>query len=271
MTFQSAASLVVVGLLMGSIATSAGAEEDQESPADGEWIQLFNGRDLDGWTPKIAGYPAGENYADTFRVDDGVLRVAYDKYEGPFDNRFGHLFYRESFSNYVLRVEYRFVGEQVPGGQEWALRNSGVMFHGQPPESMGRDQSFPVSLEYQMLGGNGRDDRPTGNLCTPGTHYVDTAGQLVTRHCTTSTSDTYHADQWVTAEIEVHAGDKIIHRVNGQTVFEYSDPQLDPNDADAKRLLDAGADLHVTSGTISLQSESHPVEFRKVELRRLAE
>ena len=267
---SQAASILLAGLVLGAIGSSVCAVEGQNSLTKGGWIQLFNGRDLDGWTAKIAGYPLGENYADTFRAEDGVIRVSYDRYEGPFNDRFGHLFYRESFSNYVLRLEYRIVGAQVQGGAEWALRNSGVMFHGQSPESMRLDQSFPVSLEFQMLGGNGREKRPTGNLCTPGT-IVDVAGQPIASHCVTSSSETFHGDGWVTAEIEVHAGQRIVHRVNGQTVLEYTDPQLDPNDADAKRLLDAGADLHVTSGTISLQSESHPVEFRQVELRRLAD
>jgi hypothetical protein len=249
---------------------AAHADEPKEPAAGGDWIQIFNGRDLTGWTPKINGYPAGENYADTFRVEDGVLRVSYDKYDGEFNGRFGHLFYKEPLSHYALRVEYRIVGEQAPGGESWALRNSGIMYHGQSPRSMSLDQRFPVSLEYQMLAGNGTDPRHTGNLCTPGTHFIKD-GELVTQHCNESTSKTYAGDQWVTAEIEVHGGNRIIHRVNGETIFEFTDPQLDPKDADAKRLLEAGAALHVTSGTISLQSESHPIEFRKVELMRLEE
>jgi len=238
--------------------------------AEGQWKSLFNGRDLDGWTVKIAGHPVGENYADTFRVEDGVLRVTYEDYEGPFNDRFGHIFYEEPFSHYVFRVEYRIFGEQAPNAPSWALRNSGIMFHGQTPESMGVNQSFPVSLEFQMLGGNGSDPRTTGNLCTPGTHVV-LDGRLFTPHCTNSTSDTYHGDQWVKAEIEVHGGDVIRHKINGQTVLEYTQPQLDDRDPDAKRLLDAGAEKMITSGTISLQSEGHPVEFRNVEMMRLRE
>ena len=47
----------------------------QDKAAEKGWIALFNGKDLDGWTPKIKGYAAGENYGDTFRVEDGVLKV----------------------------------------------------------------------------------------------------------------------------------------------------------------------------------------------------
>jgi hypothetical protein len=236
----------------------------------GEWIELFNGKDLTGWTPKIKGHDAGDNYANTFRVKDGVLAVSYDDYEGPFNERFGHLFYDEPFSNYILRLEYRVVGDQMEGAPAWARANSGVMIHGQTPESMGRDQDFPVSIEVQFLAGDGKAPRPTANLCTPGTHVV-LNGKLHTQHCTNSTSDTFLNDQWVTAEIEVHGNKLIRHKVNGKTVLEYSEPQLDPNDADAKQLLDAGAQKMLTGGTISLQSESHPVEFRKVELVELKE
>ena len=239
-----------------------GAEADEN--ADG-WRQLFNGRDLTGWTPKIKGFELGDNHADTFRVADGVLQVRYDKYEGPFRGRFGHLFFDEEFSHYRLRVEYRFVGEQAAGGPEWAKRNSGVMIHGQKPATMRKDQDFPVSIEVQLLGGDGTNRRTTGNLCTPGTNVVY-QGRLHTDHCTTSTSDTFHGEQWVTAEIEVRGGGVIRHLINGQEVIAYSEPQLDDRDADSRALLEAGQAKLLSGGTISLQSESHPVDFRKVEL-----
>lgn len=259
-----------MALLLLVCLAPAGAEEPAPSADDGEWLQLFNGRDLVGWTPKIKGYASGENFGDTFRVEDGVLKVGYDQYDGSFNNRFGHLFYERPFSNYVLRLEYRFVGEQAPDAPAWALRNSGIMIHGQTPESMQIDQDFPVSIEVQLLGGDGKNPRPTANVCTPGTHIV-LDGKLHTAHCTSSSSDTYHGDQWVAVEVEVH-GDRLIrHNVNGREVLHYSGPQLDPKDRDAQRLLEAGADKMLTGGSISLQSEGHPVEFRNVELRELAE
>jgi hypothetical protein len=232
---------------------------------DKGWIALFNGKDLDGWTPKIRGYASGDNFGNTFRVEDGVLKVSYDKYT-KFDEKFGHLFYKTPFSNYRLRIEYRFVGKQCPGGPGWAFKNSGVMIHGQSPESMRKDQDFPVSIEVQFLGGNGRNQRPTANVCTPGTHIV-MGGKLITQHCNDSTSKTYHGDDWVTVEIEVHGNGDIKHIVEGRTVLEYEKSQLDPSDADARRLIEqARGDRMLGGGTISLQSESHPIEFRKVEI-----
>lgn len=230
----------------------------------GEWIQLFNGKNLEGWTPKIRGYELGDNFGDTFRVEDGLLKVRYDQYE-KFDRTFGHLFYKEPFSHYRLRVEYRFVGDQVEGGQGWALRNSGAMLHGEDPRDMGIDQEFPTSIEVQFLGGNGKDARTTANLCTPGTNVVK-EGKLFLPHCTSSTSQTYHGDQWVTVEVEVRGNEVMRHIINGETVLEYTQPQLDERDAHAKTLIEKNGGVQLSSGTISLQSESHPIDFRKVEL-----
>ncbi len=250
------------------IGERAGAADRPHAPVVGEWQPLFNGRDLDGWIPKIKGFPLGENHLRTFRVEDGLLKVCYDDYS-QFDGKFGHLFYKEKFSHYILRVEYRFVGHQVKGGPGWAVRNSGVMFHCQSPESMRLDQNFPVSVEAQLLGGLGQGERPTLAVCTPGTHIVMN-GQLVTQHCTRSKAKTYHGDGWVTAEIEVQGSGKVRHLIDGETVIEYEQCQLDPNDPDgAKFIKERDGKRLIEEGWIALQAESHPIEFRKVEIKIL--
>jgi Domain of Unknown Function (DUF1080) len=259
LALSAAASLLLVG-------HSSALGDD--SPVKEGWISLFNGKDLDGWKPKITGYEAGDNFGNTFRVEDGVLKVSYDKYT-KFDGKFGHLFYKTPFSHYKLHIEYRFVGDQCPGGQRWALRNSGVMIHGQSPESMRKDQDFPVSIEVQFLGGNGKDKRPTGNVCTPGTNIV-MKDRLITQHCTDSQSKTYPQDEWVTVDVEVHGNGVIKHIVDGETVIEYEKAQLDEKDPDGKKLIKNG-DKMLHEGTISLQSESHPIEFRKVEILPIKE
>ncbi|HEX2533671.1 MAG TPA: DUF1080 domain-containing protein [Chitinophagaceae bacterium] len=239
-----------------------GCTTRQKAPK-GEWIQLFNGKDLKDWTIKIRNHPLNENFANTFRVEDGQLKVSYDKYDG-FNEQFGHIFYKRPFSSYLLVVEYRFTGEQVKGGPGWALRNSGMMLQGQTPETMALDQDFPISLEAQLLGGNGKDPRSTGNLCTPGTHVV-LNGKLFTPHCVNSSSKTIHGEEWVRAEALV-LGDSIIHHIiEGDTVLSYSQPQYDAGDPWVKKAGLAGGTT-IREGTISLQSESHPVAFRKVML-----
>lgn len=252
--------IVVAGmLLLGTLAVQAKDEE--------QWISLFNGKNLDGWTVKLTGHELGDNWGETFRVTNGVMQVSYDKYE-KFGGKFGHIFYKQPFSHYRIRVEYRFTGNQCPGGPGWALRNSGIMIHGQSPESMRKEQNFPVSIEVQLLGGTGKGERSTANMCNPGTHVV-LNGQLCKQHCVNSRSKTFDGEQWVTVEVEVRGNDLITHKVNGEVVMEYEKPQLDESDADAKKLIKEG-DLMLRSGSISLQAESHPVEFRKVELLPLA-
>ncbi len=238
-------------------------------PKNEGWIQLFNGKDLSDWNIKITGFPLNENFGNTFRVEDSLLKVRYDQYD-KFDGHFGHIFYKTQYSHYKIRVEYRFVGEQAPEGAGWALRNSGIMIHGQGVESMELNQDFPVSIEVQLLGGNGTDERSTLNLCTPGTNVV-LNDSLWTQHCTNSTSKTYHGDQWVTVEVEV-CGDSIIrHLIDGQTVMEYTKPQLDERDPNYLKLLPADGNKLLKKGTISLQAESHPVDFRKVELLNMGD
>ena len=242
--------------------------QKSNDPDKKEWIKLFNGRDLTGWDVKIAGYDLNDNFGDTFRVENGVMKVGYEKYD-KFNNRFGHIFYKDKFSYYLIAVEYRFVGDQAPGGAGWATRNSGIMVHCQSAKSMGKNQDFPISIEVQLLGGLGKGERTTANLCTPGTNVVIN-GKLFTTHCLNSTSKTYDGDQWVRVEVEVLGDTSVRHMIDGKTVLEYQQPQIGSGNV-------AGFDPAVkkdgtllSEGYISLQSESHPIEFRKVELLNLA-
>ena len=239
----------------------------QPKESEPQWLPLFNGQDLSGWTPKFAGFELGHNLHNTFRVEDGLLKVSYEGYE-QFAGEFGHLFYQAPFSHYVLRVEYRFVGEQAPGGAEWAFKNSGVMLHAQSPESMALEQGFPVSIEAQFLGGGPEGERPTGNLCTPGMH-VTIDGALVEEHCVSAAAKTYRGDEWVTIEMVI-LGDSLMHHiVQGDTVLTYARPIIGGGHKPEGYPLPDGTP--VKSGYIALQAESHPIEFRKVELLRLQE
>jgi hypothetical protein len=239
----------------------------KNDPSKEEWVSLFNGRDLTGWDIKITGSPLNVNFNNTFRVVDGKLTANYDEYTG-FTGQFGHLFYKEKFSSYKIRLEYRFTGNQVSGGPGWAFRNSGIMLHCQSPASMTLDQPFPTSIEYQLLGGSGDGERTSGNLCTPGTHVV-MGDSLFTPHCVNSTSKTYNGDQWVTAEAVVLGNSRIAHIINGDTVITYTHPQLDEGEATYPEMYAHFGTKMLHEGYIALQAESHPVEFRKVELLNL--
>ncbi|MDP4265079.1 MAG: DUF1080 domain-containing protein [Bacteroidota bacterium] len=244
-----------------------------------DWIRLFNKKDLTGWDIKIAKHDLNDNFNHTFYVKDSILEVDYSRY-GKFNGEFGHLYYKEPFSYYKVRVEYRFAGQQLTGGPSYAHLNSGVMLHAQSAASNGKDQSFPVSLEMQLLARDSNETRPTGNLCTPGTQ-VSMNGKLVESHCINSSSKSYPGSEWVTVEAIV-MGDSIIrHIVDGDTVLTYEHPQIGGGFVNTNLTWTSGgfgADSllwmqkqgkALKEGYIALQAESHPVEFRKVELLNL--
>jgi hypothetical protein len=249
--------LVVIVLL------SVGFKNKDEFGDKKKWIGLFNGKNLDGWTMKIAGFPLGENFGNTFRVENGILSVRYDQYK-TFDGRFGALYYKKNFKNYRIKVEYRFVGELTPGAPTWGLRDSGVQYHCQAPGSVGLNQNFPVCLEYNLHGGNGTDDRPVGEICANGM-YVEVDGKRNESYCTpAAVKRTFHGDQWVTLEIDARHG-KIAHFVNGEEILKFENPKFDPKHDIGKTFIN-GTDDVVGEGYISLQSNSHPIDFRKIEI-----
>lgn len=250
--------LILIGAAFATLGCALFAEEGAGTAAPlqsvGGWTSLFNGQDLTGWTPKFKDQELGHNFKDTFQVEDGVLKVSYENYD-EWERNFGHLFFEKEYSHYLLRLEYRFVGEQAKDGPGWAWRNNGVMIHGQSAESMEKNQDFPRSIEVQLLGGNGKKDRPTANVCTPQTQ-IFWKNEVQKQHCLESSSQTLVGDEWVKLEIEAHGSESIIHRINGEVVFEYQYPQTDDGTL-------------IEGGTISLQAESSPTEFRNIEIMEL--
>lgn len=257
-------SLIIFAVVTATAAFAAETEADS-----GGWHSLFNGRNLDGWTIKIAQHTLGENYADTFRVEDGMIKVAYDKY-GKFDQQFGHLYTDSPYSHYVLQLEYLLTGTVMADAPSWTKCNSGVMIHSQSPLSMTVEQLWPVSMEFQFLADGTSAGRQTGNACTPGTN-LEKDGSLLTDHIIESTAKLYPLDTWVAIEAEVHGNDEVIYRVNGVEVLRYQHPQLDPRDPDAQRLLAAGNPPQLGFGHIALQAEGQPVWFRNIRIKPLEE
>jgi len=258
-----AGAVLIAGI---SLAAHQGAGDSDRK----DWIQLFNGRDLSDWSIKFAHHDLGENYNDTFRVENGLLEVRYDKWTS-WNGEFGHIFYKQPFSYYRLAAEYRFVGEQLQYAKSlgWAQRNNGLMLFCLDPKTMMKDQDFPVSIEVQLLGGlSDGKPRSTANLCTPGTNVVMN-GKLHTPHCTNSTSKTYDGDQWVRVEVEVHGDELVQHFVEGQNVLEYEKPQIGGTGASPTDPAVKVDGTILKSGFISLQAETAPADFRKVELLNL--
>ncbi len=252
--------LIAMLMLSGCSATKTSSKSG--------WQSLFNGKNLDGWIAKINHHEVGDNYANTFRVEDGIIKVSYNQYDS-FNNRFGHLYYKKPFSHFHLVVEYKIDGEWKADAPTYTKRNSGIMFHSQDPATMPKDQDWPISVEFQLLAAlDDGQPRPTGNMCSPGTDVVY-EGKIDPRHCIPSTSKTYKAGEWVRAEIMVYGDSLVKHIVNGDTVLQYSKPQIGGgvvNNYDPKQKTDGKL---LSSGFIALQSEGQPVEFRKVEIMEL--
>lgn len=253
-------------LALVSACISVTALGDDSAP-DEQWHSLFNGKDLSGWTVKIAKHPLHENYADTFRVEDGVIKVSYDKYD-KFEERFGHLYTNQAYSHFVLRLEYMFTGEAIADAPHWAKLNSGVMIHSQSPLTLELNQGWPASMEMQFLAKGATAGTQTANAVTPGTN-LEMSGKLLEDHIIDSKSKLYPLNEWIAAEIEVHGNEEVIHRINGVEVLRYQRPQLDPREDSAKRLLAAGAPLRLSFGHIALQSEGQPIWFRNIRIRPL--
>jgi hypothetical protein len=243
--------------------TTAAAADWRKAPAQ-DWQELFDGRTLDGWVVKLAHHEVGDNYGDTFRVANGVIRVDYDKYD-EFGTRFGHLFYKEKLSYYVLALEYHFFGTQAKGGPSYAKLNSGVMVHSQAPASILKEQDWPISVEAQFLAGG----RTTMNVCTPGTD-IHMKGEMVKAHCTNSTSKIYGDDEWVAVEVEVRGSESVRHLIDGQVVLQYEKPMIGGGVANGFDPAIKKDGTVLEDGYIALQAESQPVEFRRIRLLNLS-
>lgn len=254
-------SFFVIAFLCCACSGSRKADNNQ-------WIQLFNGKDISDWTVKVHHHDAGVNFGNTFRVEDGMIKVRYDQY-GDYNNQFAHLYYKEPFSNYHLKLDYRFAGSLQKGAPSYTMLNSGVMFHSQDPRTILKEQDWPISIEMQFLAGLGDGQpRPTGNMCSPGTEIVY-KGQMYNGHCLNSTSKTYDKDEWVHAELIVLHDSLITHVINGDTVLQYSKPTMGGGVVNGydKNIFKPGMPL--TSGFIALQSEGQPIDFRNIYLKKL--
>jgi len=153
-------------------------------------------------------------------------------------------------------------------GPGYARLNSGVMIHSQAPETILKDQDWPISVEAQFLSNDGKLARPTMNVYTPGTE-IFMKGARVKAHCTNSSSRIFRGPDWVKVEVEVLGAEKVRHRVEGEVVLEYETPRIGggvANRFDPAVKVDGTV---LSEGYIGLQSESHPVEFRNVRLLEL--
>ncbi len=254
--------VLLLGLTFSDCATTKNMDDKKD------WISLFNGKDIKDWTVKIFHHEVGENFGNTFRVEDGLVKVRYDQYD-KFNNQYGHLYYNTPFSYYHLVFEYRFTGEWRTDAPSYTNGNSGVMFHSQDPKTMPKEQDWPISIEFQLLHGlpDGKP-RPTGNMCSPGTDVVF-QGKIDPRHCIESTSKTYPPNEWVRGELIVLGDSLVTHIINGDTVLQYSKPQIGGGVATGYNPSLKIDGKPLKEGFIALQSEGMPIDFRNIQILNL--
>ncbi|MFT4734662.1 MAG: hypothetical protein ACI9DJ_000951 [Algoriphagus sp.] len=248
-------TLILASLLLACIALKSKIDDPMK------WVSLFNGENLEGWQIKIAGHELDVNIHETFRVEEGMLKIRYDKYDN-YGTQYGAIYTDKAYSNYRLRMEYRFTGDTAVGSPGWGYRDSGVQYHCQDPKTIEVDQSFPFSLEYNLHGGDENNERPTGQICANGT-LITLDGEVVKGCQQPNPAVVIKGDDWAILEIDVQ-GAKIKQFINGVEVLSFSNPRLDPEHAVAKTFIKQNEML--TNGFISLQSNSHPIDFRKIEI-----
>lgn len=188
---------------------------------------LFNGENLDGWI----GYLDDKSLdpAQEFTVRDGVIHLS---------GKLGYLYTEETYSNYRLQVEWRWIDTAT---------NSGIFVHMTPAE-----RALPPTFECQLKAGNAGFiySLPLpGGPAGPTTAAMRTSGQNSQPRLLPSNEKP--VGEWNQAEI-VCDGDQITIHINGE-------------------LQNQATGASVTAGHIALQSEGLNVEFRNIVLTPLAE
>jgi hypothetical protein len=207
-------------------------------PAPPEPIQLFNGKDLQGWHADVPEMDTNKLATSPFVVRNGVLvSLASPK---------GHLITDESYNDYKLTVEYRY--PSTPG-------NCGVLVHASKPRAL--YGMFPQSLEVQMEHGNAGDFWCIAEDITvpdmekrrgPQSEWGTVDGKK-RRIINLTDSSEKPLGEWNTMVIECKRNEIKVW-VNGD-------------------LVNHGTNCTANKGQIALQAEGSEVEFKTVALRRL--
>jgi hypothetical protein len=216
---------------------------------------LFNGRDLSGWCVALEGRRPGEDPNGVFRVSDGVMRVSGEETGGIVSEK--------SYRDYVLRVEYRWVGKSV-GSRLGMAADTGVLYHSQG-EMFAWNGLWMRSFECNILRGRTGDFIIVSDKGAPVRYAATVEGRVVADEANISnwfrlgswanTEDTPDVfperryGEWNRLEI-VCDGSRVEHWLNDVLVFE-------------------AENLTPSQGRIQIQSEGHPVEFRRIDLKAL--
>lgn len=238
-------------------------------PARGEWRDLFNGKDLSGWTVTLAKHRPGEDPDKLVQVRDGAIHMYADT-DPSATVPFGVITHEGNFSRFHLTLEYRWLEKRFAPRKE-ALRDAGLLYHVQSAETI-----WPDSVEYQIQEGDSADIVFLGRHGITWAHPrpdqapqgQGKAGMLPEDGgvLTTSREGKYigrypeydHLKGWNQVEVIVHANESAEHRLNGHVRARLGD----------FRMPDGAA---LSAGKICVQLEGAELQYRNIRIRELDE
>jgi len=171
-----------------------------------------------------------EKLGDVWQINDGILTCK--------GTPLGYLYTKEKYTNFVLKLQWRWVPDTDPG-------KGGVLFR-----MTGEDKIWPTSLEAQINAGNEGDFvglvgyELSGPSERSSSLNHDVFGKLT--FVKKAKASAKPPGQWNDYEITAKGG-TVTLRLNGQQVNQ-------------------ATDCDVTAGPILLTSEGNPIQFRNIEL-----
>jgi hypothetical protein len=245
----------------------------QEKPLQsGETVQLFNGKNLDGWYKYLKSTGKDNDPKNVFTVANGEIFITGEDY--------GCITTNEEYENYRLVVDFKW-GEKTYEPRVDKARDNGVLIHSQGDDGA-FSESWMYSIECQIIEGGTGDFLVVGdgsdtysltslvaNPAKEGAKLYQSGGKPATIQAgridwfarSPAWKDTVDfrgkhdierpVGEWNTMEV-VAFGDKVDIFLNG-------------------KLVNQAFDVRPSRGRIQIQSEGAEMYVRKVELTPISE
>ncbi|MFD2257504.1 DUF1080 domain-containing protein [Luteolibacter algae] len=240
----------------------------------GEWTNLFNGKDLQGWHANTGGQgdETSQKANEIFTVRDGVIHI-YQNADAGSKQSNANLYHESTWGKFHLQVEYRWLEKKFQPRTE-DNRDAGILFHIHThPAGV-----WPPSVEMQLGDGKPGDKYVTGDLFVLGTTRADSpsdggkyaeGGEMLTRGQDAKgrrTAVTSHVEkpvgEWNMAEVIVHGSEKAEFILNGKVLNTVYNMKFRDSNGEWKAL---------EKGHISVQAEWAELEYRTIRIKELKE